>query len=297
MKVNVTMLRLARLGPPVASFLIALLVLSPACARAQFMGRQTGCYADEIKNNPGGHAVPKIQNNPNRPTVANPADITQYGVLELEYGWDHGWPASGQTFTDTGGLLKFGLLCDVELRWTTTSFLSQTDSTGAQAGFGDNWIGAQIRFYRQTAHVPSIAVSYEVKIPSASFAKGLGSGRVDHQLTLLLSKDIMGVHLDVNASDLFIGRPGMTGFDQNAQFNFAFSHSLYKTLQIQGELYGSTRLNAATPAFASGLAALVWNVTPRFEIDAGLDTGMTNGAPRRRIFAGFTYSIANLYRR
>ena len=27
--------------------------------------------------------------NPNRPTVADPADITQYGVLELEYGFDH----------------------------------------------------------------------------------------------------------------------------------------------------------------------------------------------------------------
>ena len=190
-----------------------------------------------------------------------------------------------------------GLLCDVELRWTTTSFLSQTDSTGTQAGFGDNWIGPQIRFYRQTAHVPSIAVSYAVKIPSASFAKGLGSGRVDHQLTLLISKDIVGVHFDFNASDLFVGRPGTTGFDQGAQINLAFGHSLYKTLQIQGELYGNTRLNATAPGFASGLAALVWSVTPRLEIDAGLDTGMTNGAPRRRIFAGFTYSIANIYRR
>lgn len=40
------------------------------------MGKQTGCYADSIAANP------------NRPTVANPADITQYGVVELEYGWD-----------------------------------------------------------------------------------------------------------------------------------------------------------------------------------------------------------------
>src|SRR2546421_99223 len=27
--------------------------------------------------------------NPNRPTVADPADITQYGVLEVEYGYNH----------------------------------------------------------------------------------------------------------------------------------------------------------------------------------------------------------------
>jgi hypothetical protein len=47
-------------------------------AVAQWMGKQTDCYADSIAANP------------NRPTVANPADITQYGVLELEHGWDQG---------------------------------------------------------------------------------------------------------------------------------------------------------------------------------------------------------------
>lgn len=258
-------------------------------ARAQLIGGQTGCYTDEIKNHP-------IQNNPNRPTVANPADITQYGVLELEYGWDHGWPASGQRFTDAGGLLKFGLLCDVELRWTTTSFLSQADSLGTQSGFGDNWFGPQVRLYKQTRRVPSIAVSYAVKIPFASASRGLGSGRVDHQVTLLFSKDVLSVHFDLNASEFFAGRAGATGFDRTSQFNLAFGHALYKNLQIQGEFYGNTRLNNITPGFISGLSALVWNITPRLEIDGGIDSGITSGAPRLRIFAGFTYAIANLYR-
>jgi hypothetical protein len=270
-------------------FATMLLALFSIPVNAQFIGRQTGCYADEIRNHP-------IQNNPNRPTVANPADITQYGVLELEYGWDHGWPASGRRFSDAGGLLKFGLLCDVELRWTTTSFLSQTDPLGTQSGFGDNWFGPQVRLYKQTRRVPSIAVSYAVKVPSASAARGLGSGRVDHQATLLFSKDVLGVHFDLNASEFFIGRAGATGFDHSSQFNIAFGHALYKNLQIQGEFYGNTRLNNATSGFVSELSALVWNITPRLEIDGGVDSGMTYGAPRLRVFAGFTYAIANLYR-
>lgn len=44
------------------------------------MAKQIGCYADSIAANP------------NCPTVANPAHITRYGVLELEYGWDQVWP-------------------------------------------------------------------------------------------------------------------------------------------------------------------------------------------------------------
>jgi hypothetical protein len=69
-----------------------------------------------------------IAANPNRPTVSNPADVTQYGVLELEYGWDRFWSQEGVRQTSLGGLLKFGLFGDIELRWNTTSFLSQTDA-------------------------------------------------------------------------------------------------------------------------------------------------------------------------
>src|SRR5712671_909397 len=72
--------------------------------KGQWMGKQTGCYA------------PSIVANPNRPTVADPADITQYGVLEVEYGWDRVSPLENVRQTSLGGLLKFGLLCDVELR-------------------------------------------------------------------------------------------------------------------------------------------------------------------------------------
>src|SRR5712691_7719682 len=97
--------------------LAACLAASPL-ATGQWMGKQTGCYQDSIAANP------------NRPTVANPADITQYGVLELEYGWDRLWREEGVRQTSLGGLLKFGLLCDLELRWNTNSFLSQADIKG-----------------------------------------------------------------------------------------------------------------------------------------------------------------------
>src|ERR1700687_1606602 len=111
--------------------MVVLLIFLTASSseRAQWVGKQTGCYADSMVANP------------NRPTVANPADITQYGVLELEYGWDRVWPREDAHQKSLGGLLKFGLLCDIELRWNSTSFLSQTDATGTHQGFGDNWVG------------------------------------------------------------------------------------------------------------------------------------------------------------
>jgi hypothetical protein len=263
--------------------MVALCLAARTPAAGQWMGKQTGCYADSIVANP------------NRPTVANPADITQYGVLELEYGYDHLWPAPGVDQNSLGGLLKFGLLCDVELRWTMTTFLSQSDASGTHTTFGDNWLGPQIRVYRQTRRVPTIAFEYAVKIPSASTEDGLGSGRVDHGIGVLLSKDIAKIHFDFNETHFLMGRPQGSGYDQLDQINLAFSRLLGRKLDFTGEIYGETELNASTPGFASSLWALTYAITPRLVIDGGFEAGLTSGGPHRHAFAGVTYSIANLY--
>jgi hypothetical protein len=247
------------------------------------MGKQTGCYADSLAANP------------NRPTVANPADITQYGVLELEYGWDQFWPGVGVQQASSGGLLKFGLLCDVELRWNTTSFLSQSDASGKHRSFGDNWLGPQVRVYRQTKRVPSLAFGYAIKIPSASTEDALGSGQVDHSFTMLASKDIAKFHFDFNLTQFLIGRPGPSGFDKNQQLNLAFSHGIHGGFQFTGEFYGDTALNRSAPGFASSLLALTYTVIPRLVIDGGFEAGLTSGGPHRHAFAGATWAIANLY--
>ena len=250
---------------------------------AQWMGGQTGCYSDSIRANP------------NRPTVANPADITQYGVLELESGWDRSWPRPDSVQSSVGELLKFGLLCDVELRWNSTVLLSQTDVTGTRRSFGDNWLGPQVRIYRQTKRVPTLAFSYAIKIPSANEQKGLGTGQTDHSFTFLASKEILSFHLDFNVTHFLVGRSIRNGFDQNDQLNLAFSRPIRGGLQFTGEIYGETQLTRTMPGFASSLWALTFQITPRLVVDGGFEGGLSSGGPQRRVFAGVTYSIANLY--
>ncbi len=263
--------------------LVAWLAFSNS-ALGQWMGKQTGCYAGSIAANP------------NRPTVSNPADVTQYGVLEVEYGWDRMWPGEVKKQTSMGGLVRFGLLCDIEVRWNTTSFLSQTDESGTYKGFGDNWLGAQVRFHRQTQRLPTMAVNYAFKIPSGSTDKGLGSGRVDHSFTFGASERIASINFDFNFTQLLIGRATGSGFDNNQQIALAFSHRIRDGLQFTGEFYGQTELNGSSPAFASSLWVLTYTVTPRLVIDGGFEVGLTSGGPRRHAFIGATYSIANLYR-
>ena len=252
-------------------------------ALGQWAGNQTGCYADSLVANP------------NRPTVSNPAHVTQYGALELEYGWDHFWPQGGVTETSLGGLLKFGLLCDLELRWNSASFISQTDSTGTHSTIGDNWLGTEFRFHRQTVRLPTMAFSYASKIPSARTEHGLGTGRVDHAFTFGASETLAGFNLDFNLTEYLIGRPGTPSFDENQQLALALSRAIHGGVQFSGEIYGVTELNKTTPGFASSLWAITYTVVPRLVIDAGFEAGLTSNGPHRHAFCGLTFSIADLY--
>lgn len=234
----------------------------------------------------------EIRANPDRPTVADPADITEYGVLEVEYGWNHSWLGQQTHENDFGALLKFSALCDLEIRWNPDTVISQ----GGQTGFGDNWIGAQYRFHHQSHRVPTMAASYMVKIPSASVVRGLGTGRVDQQIKFLASKDVGATHFDFNVSALVIGRQASAGRDTAAEIDLSFSHPLWKQLAATGEIYGDTRLNDFVPGFTSTLWALTYTLTPRLVVDAGLDTAVTPNAPfRKRFVMGFVYSLGELY--
>ncbi|HKF50232.1 MAG TPA: hypothetical protein VKB38_22920 [Terracidiphilus sp.] len=251
-------------------------------ASAQWIGKQTGCLADHIEATP------------NRPTVSNTAHVTQYGVLEVEYGWDRQWPSYGLRQTSTGGMLKFGMLCDIELAWVNTSFISQVDSSGTFRTPGDNAFGTQIRFHKQDHVVPSMSFAWGIKVPTASTHDGIGSGLVDTQYTFGASEDIHDFTFDFNATRTFAGKPG-GGFDTNQEFALAGSHPVYRTLGISLEAWGDTKLNGDTPAFASSLGALTWTVIPRLVLDSGYEAGITSGGPHRHVFFGIVYSIANLY--
>ncbi|HWZ98300.1 MAG TPA: transporter [Candidatus Dormibacteraeota bacterium] len=237
-----------------------------------------------------------IEANPNRPTVANPADITQYGVLEVEYGYDHVMGLQQERENNLVGLFKFAATCNLEIRWDTDTLLRQTVGGVTQTGFGDNALGFQYRFLHQSKFVPSMAISYSLEFPSASVSKGLGTGKYDHQIRYLASKDVHGFHFDFNTAYFFFGRPSGGGTDQNVQMNLTFAHTVYKKLQITGEFYGNMFFNNGAPPFADGLWALTYSVTPRLVIDSGIDHALNSAAPfHRRYFVGVTYSIADIY--
>ncbi len=88
---------------------------------------------------------------------------------------------------------------------------------------------------------------------------------------------------------------GASGFDHDTGFALATWLPLTHRLNVVVEPYGYTSLNPSSPAFASATAGFNYKVRPRLYIDSGLDVGVTAGAPRKRVFIGITYAVANAH--
>lgn len=232
---------------------------------------------------------------PSRPTVSNGADTTQCGVVEAEYGFERQWPGGSAHRDDLSGGLRFGLTPHLDFHWASGDFWHIVDEAGTRTGFGDTWLGLKYHFLTQTRIRPSLGIFYQAKVPTADETKEIGSGEVDHAISLLVSKDISRFHFDFNVSPLLAGRHGSPGVDHNVALALSFSVPLTHRLSLVGEGYGYTSLNDQTPSIASVMAGVTYQVRPRFVLDAGFDTGTTPAAPPERVYVGATYAIGNLY--
>jgi hypothetical protein len=243
-------------------------------------GKKADCTTDQIRTTP------------TRPTVSSPTDTTQCGVLESEYGFTGTWNSAtyGNAFA---GALRYGLTPHIELRWDNTQIATLSEGGVTRYGYGDNSFLGKYKTNQQTEWLPSFAIAYQIKVPTASPSKGLGSGFVDHIVAALFSKDIGAYHFDQNT--LFIFSGATNGFQNSRLFTLAGSRSVKKKLQLTAEAYGATSV-LSTPAYASFLFGASYSTSNKTVFDVALDNGLTSGAPDRRIIAGVTHAFGRIHK-
>ena len=233
---------------------------------------------------------------PARPTVSNPAEFQKPGVLQLEVGYNANFQAPGiHLQQDMPLALRFAVSRRLLLEFDGDSPSSQTDAGVRTTGAGDSQLGIQVVLQHERESRPGFSLAYYIKLPTADSSRGLGTGRVDHNLIALLSKKVGGTTLDFNATFLFSGRTTEAGHAGSGQGALAASRNVTRRVEIQGELSGFSRSDAQSGAMLA-LGAVTYQFNQRLVLDSGLRFGLTHEAPRCGLFAGLTIGIADLYK-
>ena len=164
---------------------------------------------------------------PSRPTVSNPAEFQKPGVLQLEFGFNSNFNAPGASSTyDFPLALRFAVSRRLLLEFDGDNPLSQNSAGVRTTGTGDTQLGVQVVLQHEKETRPGFSLAYYLKLPTASSAKGLGSGRVDHNFIAFVSKKIGGTTVDFNASYLLAGRTSTSGHAASGQAALAASRNL-----------------------------------------------------------------------
>jgi hypothetical protein len=236
---------------------------------------------------------------PSRPGIANPAEIQKAGVLQLEYGYDANFRAAEFRTDQSAPLtLRFAASRRLLLEADLDTIKSETDETGMrQTGIGDTRLGFQVVALHDTEQHPALAFAYYINLPTASKEKGLGTGRVDHKVVLLLSKKIGQTDVDFNTALLVVGHEDvMNRWVNGGQFALSFSREFENHFGLEGELSGQSK-DDEQPKGLFALGALTYKVNRRLIFDAGMRFGLNADAPRVGVFAGVSVGVADLYKK
>jgi hypothetical protein len=222
---------------------------------------------------------------PNRPTFSTTAETVQTGVFEIEYGVE-----ATKGHQNINGLIKFGLIKNLELRFANNPFERDEGSSA----MGDSAAGMKFRLFGERGALPTVSLLYTATLPTAG--AGQGTDGVGHAAGILVSKDFGKHHVDFNEIAEWRGRSHAGGFDRDYFTALAYSRALTNKLGFTAEIAGYSRVNAATPATLTILQALTYSISSRLVLDGGCYFAARGDLPRATFIAGVTYSVADVYR-
>ncbi|MBZ5537913.1 MAG: transporter [Acidobacteriia bacterium] len=235
---------------------------------------------------------------PARPSVSNPAEFQRPGVLQLEFGYNANFHARGvRSELDTPMAIRFAASRRILLEFDSDNVISLVTSDGVRmTSLGDTQIGIQGVVEHESHSRPGVAFAYYIKLPTASSAKGLGTGQVDHNFIGFISKKIGKTTVDFNAIYLLAGRQGSGGLASSGQAALAATYNVTQKFSLGAEVSGFSRNDIQSGA-VFGLGVIAYQVNRRLILDAGIRTGFTRGSPRVGALAGFTVGVADFFKK
>jgi len=228
---------------------------------------------------------------PYRPTVSNPADLSEPGWLEMEFGWQRikggsdkqrdSFPVLAKlAFTEDWGILVGG---ELGVRRT------DTDDVLYQGG-GDTTFTLKHRIPTATE---GTAWGIEAGYKSPTANDTIGTGKADYILNGIYSTDLSGNHLDLNLGATRVG--AVTDGEGRYQYNWAssVSRNLDEKWGVFGELSGTYQ--RGVPALSQFMAGASYNFSKRIVFDAGASSGLATASQDWSAFAGVTVLLGKLW--
>ena len=230
-----------------------------------------------------------------RPLFSTSAGLTEPGALELEFGAQKIYNRDRAEDALFPTQINLGISRWIDLRVGWGGPILRKDSQGeVRAGNSDPVIGGQALFLSQGHSGLDLGLAYWHKVPRASAARGIGTGKHDDTLVLTASRTMGRWIVDVNAGANWIGNPQIGGRVRQAAGSFSITCAVARGWNSTLDTYAlaATVLNRRA---VSSILAMSRDIGPNLCVDLGIEAGLTHGAPRSSLNAGLVWRMGRIW--
>ena len=219
--------------------------------------------------------------NPERPTFATHAYAVAPGYAEFEQGLAARGTGSLREETSWDVNLKVGVSRHLQIGLFGPAYTR----TPAGSGVGD--LGMAVKLRSDLSPRAAVALVPSVTVPTGSAARGLGAGRALGGLVGVVSADLPGVHVDVNAGPQGIGAGAPQWF-----VSLGGSRG-FGRVGVAVEVFEFTAGGAGS-RLAGVLGAVTLRLVEWAVVDAGGVARTSSGTPDQ-VFVGITTNLGRLF--
>jgi hypothetical protein len=228
-----------------------------------------------------------------RPLSTDDAGIVPCGHLESETGIEFLKQPNNDKETAIALALTTGFFIDkadigIEIPYLWTEPENNTN----QNGFGDLAARIKLRIFDETLYIPSFAITAGIKPETGESSKGLGSGKVDYPINVIITKELKGFSLYANAGYNFVGDIAEEREYDLINLSLAAEYSLSEKIKLAAEMVveiftDNIDENEPCDLLFGGTYELPNGAT----IDGGIAAGLTDGSPDYRFTFGITHEF------
>jgi hypothetical protein len=172
--------------------------------------------------------------------------------------------------------IEYGLTCNWDVGIKTPYKFINDSSSGKINGFSDFILSTKYRLWEEKETLPSFALSFDLKTDTANVDNCLGTGKKDHTITSIFTKNIGYNVFDLNLGYIFVG--GKT--DDIFFYSFDVARDLTDKVNLCTEIYGETTFEGS---FDKNIFCWAFSVDYQFNslicLESGIGIGISKVSP------------------
>jgi hypothetical protein len=232
---------------------------------------------------------------PARELFTTGAGVTDPGVLVLNAGAHTAHFRDGAQAQTFPAQLDLGICPWFDLRASWDGPTTLKDPQGAsQSGGGDPWFGGQFQGLRQDQAGLDLGLAYWHKLPRASVAKGIGTGKADDTLLLTATRTDRSWEFDLNAGANWLGQQDADGRARQGVASLAVTRAFGAGWNVSLDNVALAAAGAC-PRTVTSILAVSRDLTPGLTLDLGAEAGLTRSAERLALDAGVVWRVGRLW--